>query len=81
MGLAWDYLREAQGIITGSDLFSVQQAGKFLAFADEDDLAFREGSNVVFPFTWLRTFHEPVMVRVEADASGAVLLTLKLADG
>jgi len=63
------------------DLFSVGQAGKFLAFAHKDDLVFRERSNEVFRLTWLRRFHEPVMVLVEAEADGAVLLTLRVADG
>ena len=38
-------------------------------------------SNETYRFLWLRTFHNPVAVRIEVQPDGTSLLTVKVADG
>jgi hypothetical protein len=39
------------------------------------------GGELVYRFTWLRTFHHPITVRVNIDPDGTGMLTSKMADG
>ena len=41
----------------------------------------RNPSNEAYRFLWLRTFHNPIAVRMEVQPDGTSLLTIKVADG
>ena len=46
----------------------------------EEPVLYTDSGKTVFRFTWLRTFHNPVAVRIEKQ-NGTYLLTWKVADG
>jgi hypothetical protein len=48
---------------------------------DEQLLVNSHSKSEVFRFTWLRTFHNPVAIRVEIDAQGETTISLKVSDG
>lgn len=63
------------------DEFEDAWYSKHLRAAGERPLSFAPGSPEVLRFTWLRSFHSPVIVRVEWAPAGAATLTATMLSG
>ncbi len=66
-----------------SDDFLAKWYSKFLSSMNEPSLwqASSSSSLQAYRFLWLRTFHQPVVVRMEIDESETGLLIAKVTDG
>ncbi|MEI7597660.1 MAG: hypothetical protein WCK02_18075 [Bacteroidota bacterium] len=62
------------------DSFHLIWYSRFLYAMQEPLLYNRQLSKIVYRFTWLRTFDNPVVIRIERDTSG-VILYWKVTDG
>jgi len=54
---------------------------KTLAMMEESSLYEQRSSDTIYRFTWLRTFHVPVVVRIELGANSELLLKYPTAVG
>ncbi|MDP1913865.1 hypothetical protein [Brevundimonas sp.] len=63
------------------DEFEDSWYSKHLRAAGERPLSFAPGSRETLRFTWLRSFHSPVIVRVEWAPTGAATLTATMLSG
>lgn len=63
------------------DPFVNQWYSRNLHALDEKSLAYDAGDAVQLRFTWLRTFHNPVAIRVSVAADGTAPLSLKSSNG
>lgn len=63
--------------------FEMKWYGSQLSALQEEPMArlASKKENEVYRFTWLRTFHKPVVLRVNVDLAGHGILTIKVADG
>jgi hypothetical protein len=69
--------------VTEVDEFRTQWYGTFLKAFDEPSLWERSmnGPAQAYRFTWLRTFHHPVVIRIEVRSNGICELTIKVGLG
>jgi len=62
------------------DTAIVKSYSKFLFNFNEDILHNSQNKNEIYRFTWLRTFHRPIMIRVDNDIYGKRIFW-KISDG